>query len=401
MLHFDPQTQFNLLMLQAIVAALLMLALPGLRASRATRSAQGASLMLALGWLLLARAPGPAERILMSLAQLAFSVALGLLWWALTQWLVKRRGRAVMIAAVLLMPLVYGLQYEDPNFRAGWAYGWLALQLLLVALAVGLPAPTSQRTALVAPVPAPRSADTNGRRWRTLVGVAALLVALMCGLCGGLALFGAAPASPFEGSPVNVAFGLACEVAMLLLLLGLILAWRGEIDSELARLAQSDGLTGLPDRRSFTERAVAMISMARRYQEPLAMMVLDIDFLKAVNTEHGDEAGDRALALFGACVSSQMRLGDLAGRIGGEEFAVLMARTDAEGPRAFDQRMRDALAQRAPAELGFELGFSAGWAKLRHGDRNIDDLQRRAETALYEAKHAGRGRLVAEPGAEL
>ena len=57
-----------------------------------------------------------------------------------------------------------------------------------------------------------------------------------------------------------------------------------------------------------------------------------------------------------------------------------------------------ALAERAPAELGQALSFSAGWAKLRPGDRNIADLQRRAETALYEAQRAGRGRLMAEPG---
>lgn len=399
-MHFEPQTLFSLLMMQSLVAALLMIGLPGLRASRATRAAQLSSVLLALGWLLLADAPGPSERLLISLALLAFSAALGLLWWALTQWLVKRQGMAVMVAAVLLMPLVYGLQYDDVNFRAGWAHAWLALQLVLVALAAALPANIGTRTALVAPVPTQRNADTNGRRWRTLIVLAALLGALACLLRGGLALFAAAPASPFDERAINVGFGLVCQLAMTLLLLGLVLAWRGEIEGELARLAQSDGLTGLPDRRSFTERAVAMISMARRYQEPLAMMVLDIDFLKTINTEHGDEAGDRALALFGSCVSTQMRLGDLAGRIGGEEFAVLMARTDAEGPRAFDQRMRDALAHRALAELGFELNFSAGWARLRHGDRNIDDLMRRAETALYEAKHAGRGRLVAEPGAE-
>ena len=400
-MHIEPQTLFNLLMMQSLVAALLMIALPGLRASRATRCAQVASVLLAVGWLLLAQGPGPNERLVMSVALLAFSAALSMLWWALTLWLVKRSGRAVMIAAVLLMPLVYGLQFDDVNFRVGWSLAWLALQLLLVALAAALPATTGARSALVAPVPTQRNTDTNGRRWRTLIVVAAGLGALACLLRGGLALFSAAPSSPFDDQPINIGFGLACQFAMTLLLLGQLLAWRGEIEGELARLAQTDGLTGLPDRRSFTERAVAMISMARRYQEPLAMMVLDVDFLKTINTEHGDEAGDRALALFGSCISTQMRLGDLAGRIGGEEFAVLMARTDAEGPRAFDQRMRDALSQRALSELGFELNFSAGWARLRHGDRNIDDIMRRAETALYEAKHAGRGRLVAEPGAEL
>jgi diguanylate cyclase (GGDEF)-like protein len=143
-----------------------------------------------------------------------------------------------------------------------------------------------------------------------------------------------------------------------------------------------------------------MLSMARRHREPLALMLLDVDHLKAINAEHGQDAGDRALALFGSCLTAQMRLGDLAGRVGGDEFAVLMARCEALGPQGLDKRMREALALRAQAELGFALDFSGGWAKLRHGDRGIDDLLRRAETAIYEAKHGGCGRLQSEPGLE-
>jgi diguanylate cyclase (GGDEF)-like protein len=95
-----------------------------------------------------------------------------------------------------------------------------------------------------------------------------------------------------------------------------------------------------------------------------------------------------------------MRLGDLVGRLGGEEFAVLMARSDDQGPPALDQRLRTALAEAAPRELGFALSYSAGWARLRHGDRNIEDLLRRADAALYAAKRGGGGSLAAEPGAE-
>lgn len=116
--------------------------------------------------------------------------------------------------------------------------------------------------------------------------------------------------------------------------------------------------------------------------------------------EHGEAAGDQALALFASCLQQQMRLGDLVARVGGQEFAVLMARSDAQGPRAMDLRVRDALAARSPAELGFAINYSAGWAKLRHGDRNVEDLLRRADAALYEAKRSGKGCLVAEPGLE-
>ncbi|HEX2012692.1 MAG TPA: GGDEF domain-containing protein, partial [Roseateles sp.] len=121
---------------------------------------------------------------------------------------------------------------------------------------------------------------------------------------------------------------------------------------------------------------------------------------KAINDQRGHEVGDQALQLFSRCLRERMRLGDLVGRLGGEEFAVLMARTEAEGPQALDRRLREALAASAPQQLGFALDFSAGWARLRPGDRSIEDLMRRADAALYDAKRAGRGRLVAEPGAE-
>jgi len=324
--------------------------LMGARASRAARWAQVCMGMQTLGWLALAGSgfAGGNQRLLLSLAMLAFSGSLSALWWALRLWLTPRPGRALMILAPLLMPTVFALQFEDTAFRVGWANYWLALQLLMLALSLALPLPRA---------PAPAASTSASRRWRALMLLAVLPLAL-------------------------------------------VLAWRGETEAELARLAQTDGLTGLPDRRAFAARAVDLIAVARRHQEPLALMVLDVDQLKALNAEHGRDAGDRVLALFGSCLQAQMRLGDLAGRIGGEEFAVLMARCEALGPQALDKRMREALAARAVTELGFAVDFSAGWAKLRHGDRNLDDLLRRAETALYEAKRGGRGRLMAEPGLE-
>jgi len=178
----------------------------------------------------------------------------------------------------------------------------------------------------------------------------------------------------------------------------LLLAWRGQIEAELAHLAQTDGLTGLIDRDAFTKRSVDLISMARRYREPLALVVLELDDFETLQAEQDLDFADRALALFASCVQAQMRLGDLAGRVGDNRFAVLMARCLPEGPQALDQRLRTALAERAPAELAMNLTFSAGWAKLRPGDRGLADLQRRAETALYEALRAGRSQLMAEPG---
>lgn len=388
-MNFDNTTLFNLLLVQALASALVLgVLMMGWRASPAARWAQACMGLQATGWLLLAGAGAEGlARPLMTLAMLAFSASLSALWWALRLWLVPRPGRVLLILAPLLMPLVYALQFDDASFRVGWAYYWLALQLALLALSLSLPIKPSS----TGPVP-----GADSRRWRALLLVAVVPLALLCLLRGSVGAFGAT----LTPALADTALALMCHVALLLALLALVLAWRGETEAELARLAQTDGLTGLSDRRAFAARSVEMISMARRHQEPLALMILDLDLFKAINAEHGQEAGDRALALFGSSLQAQMRLGDLAGRVGGEEFAVLMARCEALGPQALDRRMREALSTRAQAELGFTLDFSAGWAKLRHGDRSIEDLMRRAETALYEAKRGGRGGLTAEPGLE-
>ena len=383
-MQFDNATLFHLLLVQAGAAALLLAALPGRRTSAATRWAQAFMALEFLAWAALGTSNAGDERVLMGVALLFFAASLACLWRAVGLWLAPRKGLVLMGMAIVLMPVVYVLQFDQVAFRVGWAHAWLALQLGMIGLSVLRKGRQSY--------------SAESRRWRGLVLIAVLPLAAIFLLRGSLGAMGIELESPLAPSGINTLMGLACMVGLMCLLLALVLAWRGEIEADLSRLAQSDSLTGLADRASFMQRAVAMISMARRYQEPLSLMVLDIDFLARINAEHGRETGDRALALFASCLNAQMRLGDLAGRIGGEEFAVLMARTDAQGPTAFDQRMRNALALRAQPEIGVAIDFSAGWAPLRHGDRNIDDVLRRAETALYEAKHGGRGRLVAEPG---
>ena len=383
-MQFDNATLFHLLLVQTGAAALLLAALPGRRTSTATRWAQAFMALEFLAWAALGTSNAGDERMLMGVALLFFAASLACLWRAIGLWLAPRKGLVLMGMAIVLMPVVYVLQFDQVAFRVGWAHAWLALQLCMIGVAVLRKGRESY--------------PAESRRWRGLILIAVLPLAAIFLLRGSLGAMGIELESPLAPSGINTLMGLGCMVGMMCVLLALVLAWRGEIEADLSRLAQSDSLTGLADRGSFMQRAVAMISMARRYQEPLSLMVLDIDFLSRINTEQGRETGDRALALFASCLNAQMRLGDLAGRIGGEEFAVLMARTDAQGPAAFDQRMRSALALRAQAEIGVAIDFSSGWAPLRHGDRNIDDVLRRAETALYEAKHAGRGRLVAEPG---
>ncbi|QPF75768.1 GGDEF domain-containing protein [Roseateles sp. DAIF2] len=390
-MHFDIATLFSLLVIQALALALLLPVLMGWRqASSGARHAQLAMGLQGAGWLALLATALAAERLLGTLAMGLISASLSALWLAMRDWLGPRRGRRLMLALPPLVALAYLAVYDSYALRVGGSNAVFGLQLLMICWMLSRPAKALLPELI-----------RSSRRWRGLLLACLALLALLTLWRGALAAFDtSAYPSFYTPHPVNVLAAVLCNVAVTLSLAAILVAWRGETEGDFLRLTQSDALTGLPNRRAFTARAVDMISMARRYQEPLLLMSLDLDGFKALNEQHGHEVGDRALQLFARCLREQMRLGDLLGRLDGEEFAVLMARSDKQGPAAMDKRMRDALAVAAPRELGFPLGFSAGWAQLRHGDRNIEDLLRRADAALYEAKREGRGRLVAEPGAE-
>jgi len=388
-MQFDVATLFTLLVIQALALAVLLPVLMGWRGvSAGARHAQLGMGLQGLGWLALLLAASLWERWLATLAMGLISASLSALWLAMQDWLGRRRGRRLMLALPVAMPLAYLTVYDSYAWRVGGSNLVFGLQLLAICLSLALPARAI----------APELAGPS-RRWRGLLLACLLLLAVLTFWRGALAAFATASyPSFFAPHPVNVLAALLCNVAVTLSLAAVLVAWRGETEGAFLRLAQTDVLTGLPNRRAFLARSLDLLSMARRYREPLALMMLDLDQFKAINDGQGHEAGDRALQLFARCLREQMRLGDLVGRVGGEEFAVLLARSEAAGPQALDARLRAALAAAAPAELGFALDFSAGWAQLRQGDRHVEDLMRRADTALYEAKRGGRGRLVAEPG---
>lgn len=375
---------FSLLPMQALVAALVLITLIGWRGDNAGgRWAQAGMLSLAVGLAL--SSPALGARLQMPLAAQSLGVAaisagLSALWQALGLWLQPRAGRWAMAAAPLVLAAGHALLATDRDNAQTLVDLGLGAQLAWLGVALTLPGRSHVVQGL------------NSRRWR-LLGLAAVLPLLVAVLSRAVVTeFGSPSASP------DLLLALAGQLALLLALPMLLLAWRGQIEAELARLAQTDGLTGLIDRAAFAKRSVDLISMARRFDEPLALVVMTLDDFDTLQAERDIDFADRALALFGSCMQAQMRLGDLAGRLGTHQFGVLMARCLPEGPQALDQRLRGALAERAPAELGMALSFTAGWAKLRPGDRGIADLQRRAETALYEAQRAGRGQLRAEPG---
>jgi diguanylate cyclase (GGDEF)-like protein len=157
--------------------------------------------------------------------------------------------------------------------------------------------------------------------------------------------------------------------------------------------AYHDALTGLANRDLFLEMAVNQLGRARREQTGLAVLAIDLDNFKPVNDTHGHALGDRLLQEVALRLSSSIRDCDLAARVGGDEFLVLVAPADARFAQEVAQRLIDALS--APYEgTKIRVSASIGMALYPDHGENVDLLVRRADDALYQAKRAGRQRAV-------
>jgi len=169
---------------------------------------------------------------------------------------------------------------------------------------------------------------------------------------------------------------------------------------EARQLADLDALTGLHNRRYFHETLAREVARAQRYNRQLALIVFDLDDFKEVNDRIGHLAGDAVLAEAAARVRSVVRSADIACRVGGDEFAVILPESALADADQLYRRIQAAVSSRPISQIG-TLYLSAGVAELRPEDDAVNFFQR-ADEALYRAKEAGKGRVVAadRPAAE-
>ena len=163
------------------------------------------------------------------------------------------------------------------------------------------------------------------------------------------------------------------------------------------QLANTDALTGTASRRHFHELGERELARATRHDEPIAALVLDIDHFKRVNDEYGHAGGDAVLRAFARRCQAQLRGTDILGRVGGEEFAVLLPATALPEALAAAERIRAAVADVAMAVEGTTLPVtvSIGVTSRRASETTLEALLVAADEALYAAKRAGRNRVVA------
>jgi diguanylate cyclase (GGDEF)-like protein len=162
---------------------------------------------------------------------------------------------------------------------------------------------------------------------------------------------------------------------------------------EARQLADLDALTGLHNRRYFHETLAREVARAHRYQRNLALVIFDLDDFKAINDRIGHLAGDDVLAEAAERIRSVVRSADIACRVGGDEFAVILPESQLSDADQLYRRLQNAIASR-PLGEGGALNISAGVAELRPDDDAISFFQR-ADNALYGAKEAGKGQVVA------
>lgn len=177
-------------------------------------------------------------------------------------------------------------------------------------------------------------------------------------------------------------------------------AAREELAGKLTELASTDSLTGSATRRRLTELAEHERRRCFRDSKPLSLVVTDIDRFKAINDSFGHAAGDAALVEFVARLRRELRDSDVVGRMGGEEFAILLPDSDLGHSERVAERLRAAIAGTPIRWQGLDLALTSsfGVAQLGGTDDTLDALFSRADKALYSAKRAGRNRVVSEPG---
>ena len=196
---------------------------------------------------------------------------------------------------------------------------------------------------------------------------------------------------------------LALGLGTLVVLGALIAIWhQRRLMRRIARMAETDALTGMLNRRHVLEMGQRMMQRCRRDGTPCAMLMLDVDRFKEINDRFGHLAGDKALRAIGNALGSCLRPGDQIGRYGGEEFAVILPGADAQEAGVVAERLRAAVAQLQPDwATGAEALTVSGGIAISTGDLDdFNELIVRADRALYRAKDAGRNRMeyhVAEP----
>jgi diguanylate cyclase (GGDEF)-like protein len=171
---------------------------------------------------------------------------------------------------------------------------------------------------------------------------------------------------------------------------------RGAQD-KLQKMATTDFLTGIANSRLFSEAGEREVQRARRYKRSLAVLMIDLDHFKKINDKYGHAIGDKILVAFAATCKKCLRRADVFGRLGGEEFAILLPETDLSGGEKFAERLRSMIEKSdiKAEKKTLHITISIGVTELLPHDDKLEAALKRADDTMYEAKRKGRNQVVA------
>lgn len=243
---------------------------------------------------------------------------------------------------------------------------------------------------------------TGGFRWRgsrarnVLLVVSVLAVALLAWRNGQL-WFGSDQPSRINVSEATNTFYLVLSgMQPLFASIGFLLLYSEILQQQLYKLARVDALTGVSNRLAIDQATAKMLAHAERQHESLGALMIDADHFKRINDRFGHAGGDKVLQALVASIRASLRESDVIGRVGGEEFVVLLPGTDLPAAQALAERVR-LMVERTPLLIDGELlqlTVSVGVAVA--DERNGANVLRRADKALYAAKHSGRNQVMVE-----
>ena len=373
----DINTLLIVTVANIVTLAMVSPAVMGPRLGPAARAARWSLAMHAASWVAMILSNFSPEsltdRLLSTFAVGGFAASNWLLFQALCHWLGPRPFARPLQIIALLTPVGYLLLFSSYPLRVGWANFLLAAQLLILARACLRP-----------------QGDLEGN-WRLVVALGMLCMAVLTFGRGFLGAFTDLYPSFLAPHPWNMAAMLMTNLLPLMVNYAILGGWHEEAEAALQRQAVTDELTGLLNRRGWLQLGRVLIANANRIEQPMAVLMIDIDWFKRINDTHGHDAGDRALQAIGSLLLKNRRVNDVAARIGGEEFCLLLTGSSRHAAQQIDQQLRAGLPELS-RQLGFNLDFSSGLA-LHEPGHSLEQTMSRADHALYQAKNSGRGHL--------
>jgi len=374
-----PTVIFMLVMITGLIGLIFMSA--WLRRRREIYLRAGsAGLLLAIGLTLLIGRGTIPDRVSIDIANAVTLIGLGLAWSAVRVF----EGREAPIAAVLAGGVLWLVACTWPPFYDVLAYriGFHAAISAAYAFASGYEFSRGRNDAL---------------RTRRALALACTFQGFFVLFRGAYTAFIDAPESLFTGKGSWVHGVLIAEPVLMLIVIAMLGVglMREEAETHLRRRADTDPLTGVHNRRAFFALADEAIGLARRDGRSIALLLFDLDHFKAINDRYGHLMGDLALTAFTTAVTNVVRSTDFIGRIGGEEFAVLVAGAEAATATSIAERIRFDFSRATISLDGKAMSatVSAGIAAARGGSIDLKALVTEADRALYGAKHAGRDRV--------